>query len=214
MKDVLTLYAQPYNPNRPTVCFDEKSLQLLGLSRPLLPMKPGYPQREDYEYVRHGTRNIFIFVEPKAGQRHTLVTRRRTKEDFAKAMRYLVDHVYPSVQMIDVVLDQLNTHTVEAVIEIFGKPEADRVLSRIQFHYTPLHASWLNMAEIELSVATEQCLDRRIPDEWTLITELMDWERSRNQQAKPFKWSFDWKCAKRKFLKPDHPCDEKVTMQN
>jgi hypothetical protein len=203
MKDVLTVYAQPYDPKRPTVCFDEKSLQLLAAGRPALPMKPGAPLRQDPDYVRQGTRNLFLFVEPKAGQRHTLVTRHRTKEDFAKVMRYLVDQIYPGVDLIDVVLDHLNTHTTQAVIEIFGQPEADRILQRVQFHYTPVHASWLNMAEIELSVATEQCLDRRIPDEWTLATELIAWEHSRNQQAKPFKWSFDWKCAKRKFLKTD-----------
>jgi DDE superfamily endonuclease len=144
MKDVLTLYAQAYEPKRPTVCFDEKSLQLLASGRRALPMKPGAPLRQDPDYVRQGTRNLFLFVEPKTGQRHTLVTRHRTKEDFAKVMRYLVDQIYPGVDLIDVVLDHLNTHTTQAVIEIFGQPEADRILRRVKFHYTPVHASWLN----------------------------------------------------------------------
>lgn len=200
LKEVLALYARPYDPKRPTVCLDEKSLQLLADSRPSHPLKPGHPKRQDYEYVRHGTRNIFVLVEPKAGQRQVLVTRHRRKEDFAKVLRYLVDILYPGVDMIDLVMDNLNTHTVETVIEIFGKAEADRILSHITFHYTPLHASWVNIAEIEFSAMTVQCLDRRIPDEWTLSLELLAWEISRNQQARPIQWSFNWKCAKRMFV--------------
>jgi hypothetical protein len=200
LKDVLTLYALPYDPKRPTICFDEKSLQLLADSRPSHPMTTKHPKRQDHEYVRHGTRNLFLFAEPKAGQRHVLVTTRRTKEDFAKALRYLVDVLYPDVAMIDLVADNLNTHTAETVIEIFGKPEADRILSRLTFHYTPLHASWVNIAEIEFSAMTGQCLDRRIPDEWTLRLELLAWELERNQQARPVKWSFNWRCARRMFI--------------
>ena len=200
MKDVLELYAQPYNPARPTVCFDEQLVQLLSDARPTRPLAPGYPRRRDYEYVRGGTRNLFLFIEPKVGQRHVLVTRRRTKEDFAKTMRYLTDELYPNAQVIDVVLDHLNTHKAEALIEIFGKAEADRFLARLVFHHTPLHASWLNIAEIGLSALTRQCLDRRIGDEWTLVMEILAWEYRRNAEQRPITWSFDWKRARR-FLR-------------
>jgi len=204
MKDVLELYAQPYDPACPTVCFDEKSAQLLADSRPGLPLKPGSPRRQDYEYVRRGTRNVFIFVEPKAGHRHVLVTRRRTKEDLAKALRYLVEVLYPKAASIDLVWDNLNTHATDTLIEIFGKVEADRILARLVFHPTPLHASWLNIVEIDLNAMTGQCLDRRIPDEWTLILELVAWESRRNQLHRPIVWSFDWKRAKRLFKKRKH----------
>ena len=201
MKDVLDLYAQPLDVLHPLVCFDEQSVQLLADSRVPLPTKPGRPRRQDHEYVRRGTRNVFICVEPHAGRRHVLVTQRRTKEDFAKVIRYLVDVVYPHAEYLSLVLDNLNTHTVETLIEIYGKAEADRLMSKLRFHYTPVHASWLNIAEIELSVMTRQALNRRIPSEWTLTLELIAWEFERNQLARPIKWSFDWKRAKRVFAK-------------
>ena len=196
----MTLYARPYDAARPTVCFDEQSVQLLADAHPSRPLQPGHPRRQDYEYVRGGTRNIFLFVEPATGQRHTLVTSHRTKEDFAKAMRFLVDELYPQVAIIDVVLDNLNTHAADTLIEIFGKREADRLLARLVFHYTPLHASWLNIAEIDLSVLTGQCLDRRIGDTWTLVMESLAWEYRRNALHQPIVWSFDWKRARR-FLR-------------
>ena len=215
LKDVLERYAQPDDPTRPTVCFDEKSVQLLADSRPGLPLKPGYARRQDYEYIRRGTRNVFIFVEPKAGRRHVLVTRRRTKEDLAKALRYLVDVLYPDALGIDLVWDNLNTHAADTLIEIFGKAEADRILARLVFHPTPLHASWLNIAEIDLSVMTGQCLDRRIPEEWTLALELIAWESRRNQLHRPIVWSFDWKRAKRMFDKRRRrDSRDSTTMQN
>jgi len=215
MKDILELYAQPCDPAHPTVCFDEKSVQLLADRRPGLSLKPGYPRRQDYEYVRRGTRNVFIFVEPKAGQRHVLVTCRRTKEDLAKALRYLVDVLYPQATAIDLVWDNLNTHATNTLIEIFGMVEADRILARLVFHPTPLHASWLNMAEIDLSAMTGQCLDRRLPDEWTLTLELIAWEVRRNQLHRPIVWSFDWKRAKRMFLKHKRRASsDSATMQN
>ncbi len=201
LRDVLELYARPYDPQRPTICFDEQPVQLLADARPGLPLKRGYARRQDYEYIRCGTRNLFLFFELKAGKRQVLVTRHRTKEDFAKAMRYLVDVLYPEALRIDVVLDQLNTHTAEALIEIFGQAEADRLLARLVFHYTPLHSSWVNAAEIELSVLTRQCLDRRIPDEWTLVLEELAWEERRNAIHQPIAWSFDWKRARRLFRK-------------
>jgi len=199
LKDVLALYAQPYDPKRPLVCFDEQNVQLLADSRPDLPLRPGRIRRQDYEYVRHGTRNIFTFLEPKAGYRHLLVTCRRTKLEWAKAIRYLVDMLYPNVERIDLVFDNLNTHVPNTLIEIFGKPEADRLLARLALHPTPLHASWLNMAEIDLSAMTSQCLKRRLPDEWSLALELIAWENRRNCAHQPITWSFNWRRARRIF---------------
>ncbi len=149
MEHLLDLYAQPYEKARPLVNFDEKSVELHADVHSPLSMGPGHPKRIDYEYKRCGTRNIFLFLEPKAGRRHTLVTGHRTKEDWAKAMRYLVDELYPDAAIIDGVLDNLNTHTPEVLSEVFGKAEADRIRPRLEFHYTPVHGSWLNMAEIE-----------------------------------------------------------------
>ncbi len=176
-------------------------MKLLADARPGLPLKPDYARRQDYEYIRCGTRNLFLFLELKARKRQVLVTYHRTHEDFAKAMRYLVDVLYPEALRIDVVLDQLNTHTAEALIEIFGKAEADRLLARLVFHYTPLHSSWVNAAEIELSVRTRPCLDRRIPDEWTLVMEELAWDERRNVVHQPIAWSFDWKRVRRLFRK-------------
>jgi len=201
MEHILDLYAQPYEKAHPLVCFDEKSVELHANVRPPLPVEPGQPKRQDYEYKRNGTRNVFLFLEPKAGQRHTLVTRHRTKEDFAKAMRYLVDQLYPDAPVIDLVMDNLNTHTAEVLIEIFGKAEADRILSRLQFHYTPLHGSWLNMAEIELSVMQRQCLKRRLGNEFTLGTELVAWEKPRNTASVTIRWKFTKEDARRVFAK-------------
>lgn len=197
----MDLYEQPFDPTCPTICFDEQTVQLLADRYPELPLKPGYVRRHDYEYVRGGTRNVFIFLEPKAGRRHLLITRRRTKHEWAKAIRYLVDVLYPHAQPIDLVYDNLNTHTVETLIEIFGKPEADCLSTRLRLHPTPIHASWLNMAEIDLSALTRQALSRRLPDEWSLARELIAWETCRNQLQKPINWSFNWKRARRRFSK-------------
>jgi len=199
MEAILTLYQQPYDPQHPQVCFDEKSVQLLADSRPPLSLQPGQVRRQDYEYKRRGTRNLFLFVEPQAGQRHVLVTQRRTKTDCAHALRYLVDELYPDAEWIDLVLDNLNTHTYHALVETFGKPEADRIAARLRFHYTPPHGSWLNMAEIELSILSRQCLKRRIPDEWTLGTEIVAWELARNAAKAQIHWSFSLDDAHRVF---------------
>lgn len=201
MEHILELYAQPYEKTRPLVCFDEKSVELHADVRSPLPMEAGQPKRVDYEYERCGTRNVFLFLEPKAGKRHALVTCHRTKEDWAKAMRYLVDELYPDAPRIDVVLDNLNTHTAMVLIEIFGKAEADRLLRRLKFHYTPLHGSWLNMAEIELSVMERQCLKRRLRDEFTLGTELVAWEKPRNDARVTIRWKFTTEDARRVFAK-------------
>jgi hypothetical protein len=182
MEHILELYQKPYDAKRPMVCFDEKSFQLLAHLTNRLGLKPGHVLRQDYEYERRGTRNLFMFVEPKAGSRHVLVTNRRTKQDFAFAMRYLVDVIYPEAERIDVIMDNLNTHHYHSLVEFFGKSEADRIMKRLKFHYTPEHASWLNMAEIELSILSRQCLSRRLPSEWILTTEIINWEEARNEQ--------------------------------
>ena len=201
MEHILDLYERPCENDRPLVCFDEKSVELHAEVRAPLPMRRTKPRRRDYEYKRKGVRNVFLFLEPKAGQRHTLVTQRRTKDDWAKAMRYLVDELYPAAALIDVVLDNLNTHNYEALIEIFGKAEADRIMRRLVFHYTPLHGSWLNMAEIELSVMARQCTNRRLGDAFTLATELVAWEQPRNEACVTIRWKFTTKDARRVFAK-------------
>ena len=152
MEDVLDLYAEPYDPARPVVCFDESSTQLLADSRPSLPAAPGRPRREDYEYVRAGTRNLFLACEPKRGWRHVAITRQRTMRDFALQMRWLVDEAYPDVPVVRVVLDNLNTHRTASLYETFPPAEARRIAQRVEFHFTPKHGSWLNMAEMEFSV--------------------------------------------------------------
>lgn len=199
MESILTLYAQPYDPQRPMVCFDEKMTQLLRHTRDPLPLMPKVSRREDYEYKREGTRNLCMFVEPKAGQRTVLMTHRRGKSDFAHAMRYLVDVLYPHASIVDVVLDNLNTHTYWALIETFGKAEADRIANRLCFHYTPTHGSWLNMAEIELSILSRQCLKRRLHDEWSLALEIIAWENARNDRAAKIHWRFTVDDARRVF---------------
>ena len=199
MEHLLELYQKPYDPRRPMVCFDEKSVQLLAhITAPLI-LQSGQAIRQDYEYKRNGTRNLFLFVEPKAGFRQVLVTNRRTKRDFALAMRYLVDVIYPEAECIDVVLDNLNTHHYHSLVEFFGKQEADRIMDRLEFHYTPEHASWLNMAEIELSILAKQCLSRRIPNEWTLITEIVAWEELRNEKKAKIRWNFTVEDARNVF---------------
>ena len=152
MEDVLDLYAEPYDPQRPVVCFDETSTQLLAETRPSLPPRPGLPLRQDYEYRREGTRNLFLACEPLAGWRQVAVTQRRTTGDFAHQMRWLVDEAYPQACMVRVVLDNLNTHRAASLYETFPAADARRIAKRLEFHYTPKHGSWLNMAEIEFSV--------------------------------------------------------------
>jgi hypothetical protein len=190
MEDVLDLYAEPYDPKRPVVCFDEKSIQLIAETRRPLPMKPGMPERFDYEYERNGTCNLFLFFQPLAGWRHVKVTERRTKIDFAHCMRDLVDAHFPEAEVVRVVEDNLNTHTPAALYEAFEPAEARRILKRLAFHHTPNHASWLNMIEIEIGVLSQQCLPPRIPDEDTLRREILAWETSRNEQQATVQWRF------------------------
>ena len=181
MEDVLELYEEPYDPTRPVVCFDEMPVQLVGETRVPQPPAPGRAARYDYEYRRNGTANVFIHFEPKAGWRHADATERRTKVDFAGQMKHLCDELYPDAEKVRVVLDNLNAHTAGALYEAFAPAEARRLAVKLEFHYTPKHASWLNMAELELSVLARQCLSRRIPDATTLAAEVKAWQDARNR---------------------------------
>jgi DDE superfamily endonuclease len=199
MEDVLEVYAEPYDPKRPKVNFDETSKQLIKETRSPLPPQPGKPQRFDYEYERNGTRNLFLFVEPQAGWRHVEVTEQRTKLDFAHQMQWLVNERYPEAEVIRVTLDNLNTHKLASLYEAFEPAEARRIARKLEFHYTPKHGSWLNMAEIELSVLQQQCLDRRIPDADPLQREIAAWEYQRNAEQATIDWRFSVTDARKKL---------------
>lgn len=199
MEDVLDLYAEPHDPARPTVCFDETSKQLVAETRTPLPMEPGKPERVDYEYERRGTANLFLVTEPLRGWRHVDVTDRRTKHDFAQQMRDLVDRHFPNADRIRVVLDNLNTHTPGSLYEAFAPEEARRILRKLEFHYTPVHGSWLNMAELEFSMLSRQCLDRRIGSRGLLSSEVAAWENARNEQRATIRWQFTVHDARRKL---------------
>ena len=190
MENVLDVYAWPYDPKRPQVCFDEHLIQLIAEKRQPLPAKPGRPERFDYEYQRKGTRNLFLFFQPLAGWRHVKVTKQRTKIVFAHCMQYLVDDIFPDADKVVLVLDNLNTHGPASLYEAFEPAEAKRILDCLEFHYTPKHGSWLNMVEIEISVLCEQCLDDRIPDEETLCHQIAAWETTRNEQQATVNWQF------------------------
>jgi len=190
MEDVLEVYTRPYDPQRPQVCMDETSKQLLADVCQPLPAQPGEVARFDYEYDREGVANLFLFFEPLGGKRHVRVTDHRTKVDWAEAMRELADVHYPQAEKIVVVMDNLNTHMPASFYEAFVPEEARRLVERFEFHYTPKHGSWLNMAEIELSVMGRQCLDRRIPDRVTLEKESKSWEDKRNAQEIKADWRF------------------------
>ena len=206
MEDVLDLYAEPYDPQRPVVCFDETSTQLLAETRPSLPPRPGLPLRQDYEYRREGTRNLFRACEPLAGWRQVAVTQRRTMQDFAHQMRWLVDEAYPVVR---VVLDNLNTHRAASLYETFPAADARRIAKRLEFHYTPKHGSWLNMAEIEFSVLSRCCLKQRLPDEDALGREVQALVRERNAARVGIKWRFKTQDARSKLHRL-YPFDSKV----
>ena len=190
MEDVLDLYAKPYDPQRPVVCFDEQPRQLIAEVRTPVPAAPGRPQRIDYEYRRQGTANLFLTFEPLAGRRHVAVTPQRTAQDFAQQMRTLVDVHYPAAAAVAVVLDNLSTHSPAALYQAFPPAEARRILKRLEFHHTPKHGSWLNMAELEFSVINRQCLGRRIPDQETLRHEIAAWEAERNAARATVQWRF------------------------
>lgn len=190
MEDVLSLYAEPYDPARPVVCFDEASKELHAEVRDPQPAAPGRPARRDYEYARRGTANLFLAVEPLAGVRRLTVTERRGAVDFAEQMRRLCDEWHPGAAVIRVVLDNLNTHGPQSLFAAFPPEEAWRLARRLEFRFTPKHASWLNMAEMELSVLSRQCLSRRIADATTLAGEVAAWERRRNATRAKIDWTF------------------------
>ena len=207
MEDILDLYAQPYDPARPVVCFDECPYQLVEEVRQPLPARPGQPRRYDYEYRRMGTCNLFTSFQPALGWRHVEVTNRRTKQDFAHQMRALVDVHFPDADTIVVVLDNLNTHTLAALYEAFEPAGARRIARKLEFHFTPNHASWLNMVEIELSVLSRQCLGGRIPTTDQLKGQIAAWQADRNAQQATIQWQFTANDARDKMgsLYPSHP---------
>ena len=190
MEDVLDVYTRPYDPHRPQVCLDETSRQLLRDGRPPQAIAPGRPAREDYEYVREGVVNLFLICEPVRGWRHVTVSDRRTRLDWAHCIKDLVEVHYPEAEQIVLVMDNLNTHTPASLYEAFPPAEAKRLADKLEIHYTPKHGSWLNMAEIELSVLAEQCLDRRLPDRPTLEREVVAWRHRRNAAARTVDWRF------------------------
>lgn len=199
MEDVLELYAEPADSSQPVVCFDETPRQLIGEVRVSIPAEPAKPKRVDYEYRRNGTANLFVLIDAHRPWRHVEVTDQRTNTDFAKQMRALTDVHYPEAKRIRVVLDNLSTHTPAALYEAFAPEEARRILRRIEFHYTPKHASWLNMVEIEIGVLVKECLDRRIPDKATLASEIAAWERRRNTAGARINWIFTVERAREKL---------------
>jgi len=199
MEDVLDLYAEPYDPARPVVGFDESPKQLIGEVLQPIPVQPGQVARYDSHYKRNGTRNLFIFFHPLGGWRHVKITEHRKTEDYAQCMKDLVDIHFPDAEVIRVVQDNLNTHTPWALYEVFAPEEAKRILDHLEFHYTPKHASWLNMAEIEIGVLNTQCLDRRIGDERTLREEVAAWETKRNAAKATVDWRFKTTNAREKL---------------
>jgi hypothetical protein len=199
MEDVLAVYQRPYDPRRPLICMDETSKQLLGDVRSPLRPAPGKSARYDAEYVRHGVVNLFLFSEPLSGKRWVQVTAQRTKQDWAHAMRRLMDTTYRDAARIVLVMDNLNTHTPASFYATFPPEEAKRLTDRLEIHYTPKHGSWLNMAEIELSILATQCLDRRLPDGRRLQREVAAWQRTRNRSRRKINWQFTTKDARIKL---------------
>lgn len=199
MEDVLDLYAEPPDETRPVVCMDELSKELHGQAAEAIPAVPGRPAKEDYEYKRHGTGNVFLLLCPLLGWRHLEVTERRGYREFAQLMKDLVDVHFPKAETIRVVLDNLNTHVFGALYEAFTPEEARRIARRLEFHYTPKHGSWLNMAEMEFGVLSRQCLDRRIATAQELADAIAAWERERNEARTKIEWTFRIADARRKL---------------
>jgi hypothetical protein len=208
MEDVLDVYTRPYDPRRPLICMDEVSKQLLRDTRTPLPLAPGRATRHDFEYERGGVVNIFLFCEPVRARRWTDVTAQRTKVDWAHQIKDLVDVRYPEAERIVLVLDNLNTHTPASLYEAFPPQEAKRLADKLEIHHTPKHGSWLNIAEIKLSVLTRQCLDRRVPDVATLQEEVRAWQEHRDQTATAVDWRFTTQDARIK-LKRLYPSIQK-----
>lgn len=207
MEDVLAVYHRPHDPQRPLVCFDEGSKQQTKETRGPLPATPGSLAKYDYEYERNGTSNLFIFFAPLEAWRHIKVTDQRTMIDFAHCMRDLVDVHFPKAETIVLVMDNLNTHKFASLYEAFPPEEARRIMEKLEIHYTPKHGSWLNMAEIELSVLHRQCLKARIPDQATLIDKVAAWERRRNARSSSVNWRFTTADARIKLHRLYPPID-------
>ena len=201
MYRVLDLYKKPFNPEYPVVCFDEKSKQLLEDSRPPIPLSAGHVQKYDYEYRRNGTCNIFVAVEPKAGKHFIKVTNQRTKKDFAEFMKWLITEKYSDAGKIMIVLDNLNTHFEKSLNETFSRKESSELLKKIKFIHTPKHASWLNMAEIEINMLDHECLSRNIGSRQELEKQVAFWCENNNKERRKIKWSFDRNDADKKLSK-------------
>jgi hypothetical protein len=201
MYDLLALYAKAYQAEEPVVCVDEKSKQLLEQTRQPLAGKAGSVAKEDYEYKRAGTRNLFVAVEPKGCHREVEVTARRTKCDFVKFIGRLVETVYAKAQKIHLVLDNLNTHFRGSFVEVLGPKKAQLLLERVEFHYSPKHASWLNMAEIEIGILERQCTDRRMSNEAMLQAEVSAWQKRRNEAGAGIQWKFTRQDADQKLAR-------------
>ncbi len=199
MEDVLELYAEPQDPKRPRVCVDERSVQLISEVREIIPAAPGRAERHDYEYKREGTCNLYMIACPERGWRHVKVTQRRGTLDFAHVLKELVDVHFPDAERIRLVMDNLNTHTLASLYEVFDASEARRIARKFEIHHTPKHGSWLNMAEIELSVLANQCLDQRIPDQQTLRCESAAWAERRNGAKATIDWRFTSDSARTKL---------------
>lgn len=201
MYNILNLYEEDYDPKKPLICLDEKPKQLLRDKRMTIPMKPGNTERYDSEYVRNGTANIFMAVEFKAGKRVTQVTKTRTMKDFAHFVKILITEKYPEAEVIRLVMDNLNIHKEKSFYETFSEEEAKEILDKIEFHYTPKHASWLNAAEIEINVMDIECTDRRIGDMEKLTHEVGAWTKRRNENKRKIDWKFTKKKADEKMSK-------------
>jgi hypothetical protein len=201
MEDVLDVYHLPYDPDYPVVCFDESSKQLVAEKRTSVPAEPGQLERYDYEYRRNGVRNLFLFFAPLVSWRHIKVTEQRTHLDWAHCMKDLVDVHFPDATRIRLIQDNLNTHNPVFLYEVFAPAEAKRILDKLEFHFTPKHGSWLNMAEIEFSVLSRQCLDRRIGNEASLVLEISTWEDYRNHTQATVHWQFSSEDARVKLKK-------------
>lgn len=201
MEDILDVYKGSYDETHPLICMDESSKQHIKETRAPIPAKPGSVEKYDTEYERNGVSNQFIFFEPLEGKRHVVVTEQRTAVDWAHQIRYLVDVIHPHAERISLVMDNLNTHTGASLYKAFPPDEARRILNKLEIHYTPKHGSWLNMAEIELSILSRQCLDRRIPDQEALKTEVIAWQAKKNAIARPMEWRFTNEDARVKLKK-------------
>jgi hypothetical protein len=201
MENILEVYQRSYDETHPLICMDESSKQHIKETRQPIPAKPGTVEKYDTEYERNGVSNIFMFFEPLEGRRHVAVTNHRTALDWAHQIRHLVDVMYPRAERVSLVMDNLNTHTGASLYKAFPPEEARRLLDKLEIHYTPKHGSWLNMAEIELSILSRQCLDRRIPDQEALKREVATWQKNRNAIARPMEWRFTNEEARVKLKK-------------